>query len=173
MADDFDCLAPTEEDLNRVGLSNKVRARFWAKVDRGATDVCWAWGACLDHKGYGMFRLRNRMPHAHRIAWMLTRGAIPDGLQVLHKCDNRVCCNPAHLFLGTNAQNVADRVAKGRSNRPRGTRNPKAKLDELGVREIRRRLLAGDARSAIARAHGVSKRTVWSIHKGETWRHVA
>lgn len=89
--------------------------RFWDKVCFGQPDACWEWaGARKGSQGYGEFGV-NRMPAtAHRVAWELTHGPIPDGLFVLHRCDNPPCCNPAHLFLGTHQDNMADRDAKGR-----------------------------------------------------------
>ena len=123
--------------------------RFWSKVARGAG--CWAWQASRDRHGYGRFGLDGHVEYAHRVAWVLTRGAIPQGLRVLHRCDNPPCCNPAHLYLGTPAQNTADMISRGREGflknnrfltRPednRGERNPAAKLTAAQVHDIRRR----------------------------------
>lgn len=87
--------------------------RFSSKTQVQATG-CIEWIASRDGCGYGMFRFGGRSQRAHRVAWILTFGGIPDGLQVLHKCDNPPCVNPDHLFLGTNHDNVLDAVAKGR-----------------------------------------------------------
>lgn len=94
-------------------------ARFWAKVDRsGGPEACWLWLAGVrNDDGYGQFRLGGRMQQAHRIAYEQANGPIPDGLHVLHRCDVRRCVNPGHLFIGTNADNMADRNAKGRQSR--------------------------------------------------------
>lgn len=86
-------------------------ARFWAKVDRG--DDCWEWTGIKDPNGYGRCGMFGETL-AHRVAWKLTREAIPGGLFVLHRCDNPPCCNPDHLFLGTQADNIADMDHKGR-----------------------------------------------------------
>lgn len=118
-------------------------SRFEALVSPEPMSGCWLWtGAPGDGKPngqYGRFRVRGRQLKAHRVAWLLFRGDIPDGQQVLHQCDNPVCVRPDHLFLGTNADNVADRVRKGRSgNEPHpGESHPMAKLTAEMVRVIR------------------------------------
>ncbi len=89
-------------------------ARFWAKVDIGAPDKCWEWQASCNPAGYGGFQFNGRFGKAHRAAWELANGPIPEGICVLHRCDNPPCCNPAHLWLGTYADNHRDAVAKGR-----------------------------------------------------------
>lgn len=98
---------------------------FWTKVEKRDVSACWPWKGSVMGEGYG----RYRQAYTHRLAWMLANGPIPAGLFVLHKCDNPPCCNPDHLFLGTQADNVRDRDAKGRHWVPSGERHPCAKLN--------------------------------------------
>lgn len=106
----------------------------------------------------------------HRLAWEFANGPIPMGMFVCHSCDNPPCCNPAHLFLGTQADNDADRTSKGRSSR--GSRHPDAKLNEQAVRELRQRFAAGERVRTLAPDYGVSSTTAWQAIKRRTWKHV-
>jgi hypothetical protein len=92
---------------------------FWAKVRR--TDGCWEWTGARLHSGYGKLGRKGRTYVAHRFAWELVNGAIPDGLFACHRCDNRLCVRPDHLFLGTQKDNIADMLSKGRGSLPPGT----------------------------------------------------
>lgn len=154
-----------------------VEERFWSKIDRSNPDGCWIWTAAVwkQRGGYGKFqagssRSGNRAVRAHRFAWELTHGPIPDGLQVCHRCDNPPCCNPSHLFLGAPVVNSRDMVAKGRSNR--GEARPQAKLTETAVLEIRRRLADGDSCYRLAKEFGVGWSTVKHVARDSTWKHV-
>ncbi len=93
-----------------------VAERFWPKVDRRGPDECWEWKAARQAEGYGKMFTTNRCrpERAHRVSWVLHHGPIPDGMFVLHRCDNPPCVNPAHLFLGTNLDNIEDMGRKGR-----------------------------------------------------------
>lgn len=145
--------------------------RFWSRVCIG--DGCWVWCGPADH--YGSFYMDGRRIGAHRAAWFLTFGQIPDGLMVCHRCDNRRCVRPSHLFLGTAAQNTRDMMEKGRWRRAyhaRGEINGHARLTTADVVAIRGRAAAGESQRAIARSLGVSRFAVQSVVRGWTWRHV-
>lgn len=109
-----------------VALFMTTSKRFWSKVSVLSGAECWLWTGARTHNGYGKFsdgpRVSQRIVRAHRFAWEITHGAVPEGLHVLHHCDRRNCCNPNHLFLGTNEVNVKDKVGKNRQARgmPRG-----------------------------------------------------
>lgn len=139
--------------------------RFWVKVNVGAPDECWRWLAYINRHGYGRFRHKGAQTNAQRVAYELKVGPVPQGMHVLHRCDNPACCNPAHLFLGTNSDNAADRHSKGRDAAMEG--NGRAKLTAAKAREIRSSNLS--IREA-AMAFGVGKSTVHHIRKMHTWR---
>ena len=145
--------------------------RFWLLAARGGEDECWPWTGCATH-GHGQVRWGGRTEYAHRVAWSLANGPIPDGEQVLHSCDNPPCVNPRHLFLGSQLDNVADMMAKGRRADTRGSACPTAKLDERAVSEIRRALRGGATPEELALRHGVDEWTVRDVRDRRTWRHV-
>jgi len=155
--------------------------RFWSHVDKSTgPNGCWIWArAPVQGTKYGAVRWAGKTQRAHRVAWQITLGEVPGNMCVLHKCDNPLCVNPGHLFLGTRADNAADRDAKGRqacgdilSQAKQGELNSQAKLNESGVREIRSLVAKGVAQAEIARRRGVSQAAVWNIVNGRTWRHV-
>lgn len=147
----------------------EIEARFWPKVAKG--EGCWEWRAGKFPSGYGAFCFRGRKAaRAHRVAWILTNGEIPAGLLVLHRCDNRACVRPDHLFLGTNDDNMRDMVEKGRA--ARGERNAFAKLNPDRVREIRALGAAGVSQYAIADRFGITQALVWLVVNRKAWRHV-
>jgi cold shock CspA family protein len=150
--------------------------RFWTKVDRsGGSAACWPWTGHRNNKGYGMLSAgTGKSPVlAHRVAYELAYGPLADGQQACHDCpegDNRACCNPAHLFSGTAAENSADMAAKGRSTI--GERNPQARLTVEQVREIRRLRATGLRYRDIALRFGVSIGAVGAVVRGQHWNDV-
>lgn len=146
-------------------LSSPDIARFWSKVAIGRPDECWPWRAGAFDSGYGAFSIGRRLLRAHKVAFELSNGPLPDGMRACHTCDNRPCCNPAHLWSGSDADNVADRDRKGRT--ARGERSGTAKLTVATARLIRRD--TGKQRD-IAKRFGVCKSTVGYIKRGEYWK---
>ena len=148
--------------------------RFWAKVDKsGGPDACWPWMGSRNPKtGYGRCHWNGRQQGTHRIAEELTRGPLPPKMQALHTCDNRPCCNPAHLFRGTNAENTADRNAKGRQ--AKGQAVGTARISDDTALAIKRRLAAGEGVTRLAREYGVAQSAVSSIRSGRirAWQQI-
>lgn len=144
-----------------------LRERFSENWIGEPNSGCWLWTGCVNHHGYGRLGFNRRVIKAHRASYELHRGPIPTGMYVCHKCDTPSCVNPAHLFLGTAAQNAADRVAKGRQQR--GSRVGTSKLKEADVATI----LADTRRHAdIAADFGVCRNTVALIKCGLAWGHI-
>jgi len=168
--------------------------KFWARVVGGEGDECWLWGGHQGWDGYGQVWWQGKKRRAHRCAWELTFGAVPEGLFVCHRCDVPLCVRPSHLWLGTAADNSRDAKAKGRmasgdrhrhlGSRLRGDRHPLrvhperaargeavggARLTADGVRAIR---CSQEPSSVLARRFGVAHGTIRGVRTGETWRHV-
>jgi hypothetical protein len=159
---------------------------LWGRSDRsGGESACWRFLGPKNRKGYGQVSGKGRVWMAHRLAWHLSNGPIPEGLLACHRCDNPGCVNPAHLFLGTAMQNTADMISKGREDfscehllehrdkaieaLPRGEAHHRAKLTDDNIRDIR-----ADKRVArlVAPEYGVSKSLITLIRARSIWKHV-
>ncbi len=145
---------------------------FWEKVKK--TDSCWIWIANVTH-GYGHFSYgrnkKQKQDRAHRFSWVLKNGPIPDDLCVLHHCDNRLCVNPDHLFLGTRRDNADDMLAKERS--ARGEKHPAAILSEETVKQIKEAIKTRQGTLAdVARQFGIQYVTLQAIYHGRNWNHI-
>ena len=156
-------------------LENVLRG-FWNQVDKRGPDECWGWNGQIVRSSCPQMRYGNlgvwtgsksRNYRAHRFSWMLMNGPIPDGMMVLHRCDNSNCVNPNHLFLGTAKTNADDCKAKGRSWF--GRRNGRAKLTEEAVRDIR---TSSERISVLAKRYGVHWTTAAKARDGVFWPHV-
>jgi hypothetical protein len=149
-------------------LSDESRIRvFWTLVRKSGEDECWLWQGGFSDRNYGRFRFGGRAQYAHRLSWIFINGPVPRGIFVLHSCDNPPCCNPKHLWLGTNEDNIADRTRKGRTVASRGCANPMAKLSAEQVREI---LQSQEKGVALARKFGVNKGIISKVRLGRTYK---
>lgn len=145
--------------------------RFWSKCDSsGGDDSCWNWIGGKFSTGRGQFWSKVGSGLAHRYAWEITYGDIPDGLCVCHHCDNMICVNPRHLFIGTHQDNLADRDAKGRQ--ARGDRVNTAKLTDKSVIRIRKLAKIGKSYTTLSNQYGVSPETVRAAVLKLTWKHL-
>lgn len=158
-------------------------ARFWSHVDR-PWEGCWEWQGCLNIYGYGKVGIprveagRHGTMGAHRLAWEYTNGPIPEGLCVLHICDNPPCCNPAHLRLGTKRDNTLDMVAKGRHGSKSvpdcnlGSNNGRAKLTEELVLSLRRLHAEGVSQKELADQLRMPLSTIHNAVSRKSWKHI-
>jgi hypothetical protein len=149
-------------------MAKALRIRFFEKVAAADENGCRRWLGAFVTRGYGAFWLEGRQQLAHRVAFFLEHGHWPEPL-CLHSCDNRWCCEQAHLSQGTNEQNMQEMSARGRANPSRGELNGRAKLDAETVRQIR---ASGKSTRELAREIGVSQSTVWLARSGKKWAHV-
>lgn len=148
-----------------------IAERFWEKVDKRGPDECWEWKGGRQSMNYGMIGEGNRVRLATHVVWELTRGPVPKGMLIRHLvCDNPPCVNPAHLAIGTQKDNMADRRAKLRYS---GEKNHTSKLTDAAVRDIRARVAAGESCASVAREYGVTSQAAGCARRGKTWSHVA
>jgi hypothetical protein len=173
----------------RYHLSPEQVVRFWARLDRESAAGCWLWTGSVGPRGYGQVYLAKRIyARAHRLAYALANGEVPDGLVICHSCDRPLCCNPDHLVAATQMENVADMVRKGRhvggpnapglpprskQGRVRGERAPKAKLSAEQVKAIRTRYAAGGVTQVqLAAEYGINRNALQMILYRQSWAHV-
>ena len=138
---------------------------FWARVDRADPSGCWLWTGKQERHGYGRVRWHGRWWLPHRLAWWLTHGDTDATLDVCHTCDVPLCCNPAHLWLGTAKENIADALRKGRM--AIGARHPRAKLTWEDVAAIR---ASSETCRQLGRRYGVNPATIVRVRTGERWQ---
>jgi hypothetical protein len=147
---------------------SKFKSAIDGKFDVNARTGCWEWTRARRQNGYGVVQIAGRQWKAHRASYVAHYEVDPGALFVLHQCDNPACINPAHLVLGSHADNMRDKFAKGRHDQ-RGRKNPRNKLSDEAVHSIR-----GDSRTLaeIAKTHGVSLALVGLIKQRKRWAHI-
>lgn len=150
--------------------SKTIEERFWSKVNK--TDGCWLWTASTKgrHSNYGSFKYNGKTAFAHRVAYLLSKGPIGPKECVCHKCDNPLCVNPEHLFLGSQIDNIADRTKKNRSAQPKGALNPASKITQEQANLIRELYKTGDlSQTALSAQFGVSQVQISNIVNNKSW----
>jgi hypothetical protein len=144
--------------------SEAARAKIKENVSQASNTGCWIWNLSVVRNGYGQVQITRKKYIVHRLAFAAFNGEIPEGMFVCHSCDNRRCCNPEHLFLGTNSDNMIDSIRKGRFRRQ--------KLSIQSVRSIFRRKAEGERVEHIASVFRTTVAQVYSILSGNSWKHV-
>ena len=147
-----------------------TKERIENKVERIPEGGCWVWMGTTTVRGYGQIISNNRKHYAHRASYEAFIGEIPKGMHVCHVCDNVYCVNPAHLFLGTQKQNLEDMARKGRSTKEE--RNPMSKLNKEDVKDIKHLFSTGLSDSEISIEFSVCRQTINNIRNGKVWKNV-
>lgn len=146
---------------------------FWYRISKEDLNGCWPYQGQKIKDGYGRLRYRGRKMLAHRMAWIYSYGDIPEGMQCCHTCDNPSCCNPSHLFLGTQKDNMQDMRAKGRRiGKLRGEMVYGSKLSADQVKQIRIRHENGAKPSVLAGEYGVTSQSIRAVLKRTNWKHI-
>jgi hypothetical protein len=174
-------MAPLAHNVFMAGKHDTLENRLWAKIEKRSPTECWPWLANKNNKGYGMIRRGGSLPKAlaHRVVFEISNGAIPEGLVVMHSCDNPACCNPDHLTIGTMLDNCRDMIAKGRkvvgwnpANKPpirKGEEHGNAKLSEVQAREIK---ASSEKTALLCEKYGVKRDVIKRIRSGRSWSHL-
>jgi len=146
--------------------------RLYSRIEIDEEKGCWVYTGKLTKHGYARLQKGSKLVRAHRAVWERYKGAVPDGLFVCHKCDNRACVNIDHLFLGSNAANMMDMKLKGRGRGRRGHQHNMAKLTTEEVLFIRYKLEAGHSGASLARTFGMTPTQISNIKHRRHWKHV-
>lgn len=152
-----------------VGIPPRAVTKLRGLVERGRDDECWPWRGYTQTNGYGWVNVGHFKMSAHRLALLVAGIPVQPGLDACHTCDNRACCNPAHLYAGSRRQNMADCSVRHRHNKPRGERHWRAKLSEEKVLQIRACVSAGETTISLGHRFGVHSATISRIAR-RVWR---
>jgi len=156
----------------RIVINNiQEKLKYYSKINENG---CWEWQRAKIHNGYGRVYVKhkNKDELTHRASWEAFVGEIKEGMQINHKCHNRACINPDHLYLGTQKENVRDMLLAGRGNVPKGSDCINSKLTEDKVKLIKKMLNEGKRSCDIAIQFNISRSTIWNIKYGKTWKHI-
>lgn len=158
---------------HKVGRPKNIFNDIWKYIDKSNDNQCWDWLGCIHNSGYGMFMVNYKPYLSHRLIYEMTYGNITDNLLVCHKCDNRKCCNPLHLFLGTAHDNTVDMVNKNRCNSPIGQRNGMNKLNNNEIKEIRLLYTSNNyTQKILSEIYSVSQSNISLIVNSKRWKHI-
>ena len=153
----------------KTGRKSNTLEQFYERINK--TETCWLWTGTVANNGRGVFKINNKLKQAHRISYEVHFGEIPQGLLVCHKCDNGLCVNPEHLFLGTQQDNINDCVNKNRN--AKGSKNWNTKLNEEKVKMIRTADFSErGSKAKISRELGISQTALNYVISGKNWGHI-
>ena len=169
-----------DPNWNKLNFSIDILMRFWEKVDvpsdfeNPSKNKCWNWKAATAGKNYGVFYWNGKQGYSHRFVYECTQGIIPIGMYVCHKCDNPLCCNPTHLFLGTSLDNNQDMIRKGRARRAVGSEYSSSKLTDQDVIDILQNIDTGIFTniSQIEKRYPIKRMIICNILYGKNWKHI-
>ena len=159
-------------------MTRTLKQRFWEKVDKIEPDKCWNWKASRSGTGarYGQIKVNGKMCKSHRISYEMAYGSIPNGMYILHRCDNGLCVNPNHLFIGNQFDNMRDCISKGRGPDMRGETNGNSKLLYNDVASIRSRYNTETKKygliSKMAREYDLTPTAIWQVVHNLNWNHI-
>ena len=159
--------------LDKIIIMKTVIERFLEKVMPEPNSGCWIWTGSTNGCGYGKFGIKYKLFGAHRFSFEYYKFPVPDGLYVCHSCDNRLCVNPDHLFVGTHKMNMNDMAKKGRAAHPKGELQSRSKLINNNIIEIRNLLKSGLTQTEIAKKFHVHPSHISRINSKEVWSHIA
>ena len=144
-----------------------IKSRFWSKVNKGPK--CWMWIGGVSSSGYGTSYIPPNSMSSHRVSWTIKYGSIPKGMFICHRCDNKLCVRPSHLFLGTQKDNMIDASEKKRLGKAKGQTHGRSKLTEKQVKHIR---IDHRFHRIIALEYNINKDAVGKIKRKERWKHI-